>query len=86
MREYNRICTSDNIDPTSANGQTGIGASAYSAPPTTLTTVGPSTAVPSTTTASSDAQIASAIGTIFLRPCSSASRGRTRIATACGNQ
>jgi hypothetical protein len=52
----------------------------------TATIVGPIMAAPRTTTASSDAQIASARGTILRRPSSLASRGSTRIATAWGNQ
>jgi hypothetical protein len=52
----------------------------------TATMVGPMLAAPSTTTASSAAQMASARGTIRRRPSSLASLGNTRIATACGSQ
>ncbi len=48
--------------------------------------VDPMAAAPSTTTASSEAQMASARGTIRRRPSSLASLGNTRIATACGSQ
>jgi len=52
----------------------------------TATIVGPIATAPRITTASSAAQIASARGTILRRPSSLASRGSTRIATACGSQ
>lgn len=52
----------------------------------TATMVGAMLAAPSTTTASSAAQIASARGTIRRLPSSLASLGSTRIATACGSQ
>lgn len=52
----------------------------------TATIVGPIVAAPSTTTASSAAQIASARGTILRLPSSLASLGSTRIATAWGSQ
>ena len=84
IREYIRIWTSDSIDPTSANGHTGI--PTYSPPPMTATTVGPMTAAPATTTRSSAPHTASAIGTMRRRPCSLANRGSTRMATACGSQ
>jgi hypothetical protein len=86
IRENSRICTRESIDPTNANGQIGRCASAYSAPPMTATMVGAMLAAPSTTTASSAAQMANARGTIRRRPSSLASLGSTRIATACGSQ
>ncbi len=86
IRENSRICTSESIDPTNANGQIGMSAPAYSGPPMIATMVGPIVAAPRTTTASSDAQIASARGTMRRRPSSLASRGSTRIATAWGSQ
>jgi hypothetical protein len=86
IREYSRICTSESIDPTNANGHTGMSAFAYSLPPMTATIVGPIVAAPSTTTASSAAQIPSARGTILRLPSSLASLGSTRMATAWGNQ
>jgi hypothetical protein len=86
IRENSRICTSESSEPTIAKGHTGMCAAAYSLPPMTATIVGPIVAAPSTTTASSAAQMASARGTIVRRPSSLARRGSTRIATACGSQ
>jgi hypothetical protein len=86
MREYSRICASESIEPTNANGQMGMCAPVYSLPPMIATIVGPIATAPRITTASSAAQIASARGTILRLPSSLASFGSTRIATACGSQ
>jgi hypothetical protein len=59
---------------------------AYAEPPISDTTVGPSTAHPSTTNASAAATIASALGTTLRRTSSFASFGRTTTAIAYGSQ